>query len=335
MAHEIREEKLRAQIGSGFYYSDFPSATSSSIPQLENQMQGFEPNPELFNLQSGIEMLGFPWKNLQQRERSSVSWFLSKPGNNHASSSKTVADGYFQPDYRKPDFAVGFSEPTNENLMVAPDSSWQENRLLVDDSSLRCVFPCEGNERQSHGLSLSLCPNKVSSVGLQSFELRESNPHSDIRFVSSNSGDGFFAKQVDLDHQQQQQQQQQSLLMGSSQQFHHQQLKNSKYLRPTQELLNEFCNLGTKQKDKSCSVGSKNKSHKTSQWDEGVSSKNQSLYSLDFLELQKRKAKLLSMLEEVRDFSSCKGAFSFFDFLFIYFFEICQFVCSWFIFFHP
>ncbi|KAJ8650350.1 hypothetical protein MRB53_003373 [Persea americana] len=300
MAHETREEKLRAQIGSGFYYSDFPSSTSSSIPQLENQMQGFESNPELFNLQSGIEMLGFPWKNLQQRERSSLSGFLSKTDNNHASSSKTVADAsttvFFQPDFRKSDFAVGFSEPTNENLMVAPDSSWQENRLMVDDSSLRCVFPCEGSERQSHGLSLSLCPNKVSSVGLQSFELREPNHQNDIRFVSPNSGDGFFGKTMDLQQQQNLHDgRSYPLMMGSSQQFHLQQLKNSKYLRPTQELLNEFCNLGSKQ-DKN---NSKNKFQKTNQCDEGVSSKNQSLYSLDFLELQKRKAKLLAMLEEV------------------------------------
>lgn len=276
MAHESREEKLRRQIGSGFFYSDFSS---------ENQMQGFESNPELYNLQSGIEMLGFPWKNMQQRDRNSVAWkgFFSKPGSNQASTSKAVAEA--PTDFYQT--VGGFSEPANENLINAPDSAWQENQLLVDDSSLRCVFPCEGNERPSHGLSLSLCPNESSSIGLQSFELREANHQSEIRF-----GDGFFGKSVDL-------QQNLQSPMGSSQLFqHHHQLKNSKYLLPTQDLLNEFCNLGTKQKDNS-SGGSKNKFQNGNQMEEAVSSRNQALYSLGVVELQKRKAKLVSMLEEV------------------------------------
>ncbi|XXG76549.1 hypothetical protein AAC387_Pa08g0877 [Persea americana] len=220
MDHEPCEEKLRTRIGSGFCYSDFSSSTNSTFHQLENRMQGFEqPNSELFNLQS---------------------------------SSKTVAEAstdFYQPDCRRPDFVVGFSE-------LAPDSAWQENRFQLGS--------------------------------LQSFELRETNRQIDTRFASSNSEDGYFGKSMDLPLQQQN-------FMGSSLQLHHQQLKNSKFLLPTQELLNEFSNLGIKQKhNSSCSVGTNNKFHK-----DGDYSKNHSLHSLDFLELQKRKAKLVSLLEEV------------------------------------
>lgn len=222
MDHELCEEKLRTRIGSGFCYSDFSSSTNSTFHQLENQMQGFEqPNSDLFNLQS-------------------------------SSSTKIatgVATNLYQPDCRKPDFSVEFSE-------IAPDSAWQENRF-----QLGC---------------------------LQSFELRETNHQIDMRFVSSNSGDGTFGKSMDL-------QQQQQNFMGSFLQLHDQQLKNSKFFLPTQELLNEFCKLGTKKKHNNNKIsGSKINFQK-----EGVCSKSQSLYSLDFLELQKRKAKLVSMLEEV------------------------------------
>ncbi|PHT81753.1 hypothetical protein T459_14768 [Capsicum annuum] len=54
----------------------------------------------------------------------------------------------------------------SNNMLVATEH-WQH-----DDPSLRCVFPCEGNERPSQGLSLSLCSSNPSSIGLQSFELR-------------------------------------------------------------------------------------------------------------------------------------------------------------------
>ncbi|KAF2313352.1 hypothetical protein GH714_010520 [Hevea brasiliensis] len=86
--------------------------------------------------------------------------------------------------------------------------------------------------------------------------------------------------------------------------LHHQgqfQLRNSRYLGPAQELLNEFCSLGTKQTDQP-----RPKPHKPKQWDDengsassSSSSRKQSLYSLEFMELQKRKTRLLSMLEEV------------------------------------
>ena len=88
------------------------------------------------------------------------------------------------------------------------------------------------------------------------------------------------------------------LLFQSSQPQQHQQpfmLRRSKYLIPAQELLNEFCNLGAIGGNNTGS--SKKKEDKANpQWDEGGPS---SLYSMDLVELQKRKARLLSLLEEV------------------------------------
>ncbi|XP_043705915.1 homeobox protein BEL1 homolog [Telopea speciosissima] len=157
---------------------------------------------------------------------------------------------------------------------------------MVDDSSLRCVFPCEGNERPSQGLSLSLSSNKPSSIGLQSFELREMTNHHH-----------FFGKSAIL--QEQQQQVPQDVFLGKAvanlhQTQKHFELKSSKYFVPAQELLNEFCNLEIKQTDPS-----KQEPQKTNQWEEGSSSCKQSLYAPELLELQKRKVKLISMLEEV------------------------------------
>ncbi|KAA8522439.1 hypothetical protein F0562_013200 [Nyssa sinensis] len=190
------------------------------------------------------------------------------------------------------------SDTTSETLMVAPETaSWHDqNRLLVDDSSLRCVFSCEGNERPSQGLSLSLSSTSPSTIGLQSFELRQQD---DIRFVSSSSRDGFFGKSMDF---QLQHRMMQDGFLGKASNLHHQghfQIRSSKYLGPAQELLIEFCNLGTKQPDPP-----KIKPHKTNhEWqDENASSsssKKQSLQNLDPLELQRRKTKLISMLEEV------------------------------------
>ena len=74
-------------------------------------------------------------------------------------------------------------------------------------------------------------------------------------------------------------------------------LRRSKYLIPAQELLSEFCNLGVISGLNT--AGSKQKEHYNKanpQWDEGGPS---SLCSMDLVELQKREARLLSMLEEV------------------------------------
>ncbi|KAF2297853.1 hypothetical protein GH714_004106 [Hevea brasiliensis] len=280
MARELCEDKSRNMVSSssaGFCYSDASSSNPTIQTHLGNQIQGFESNLEIFNLTSGMEMIGFS-RNLQQQQ----------------SESNT---------------AVMWKETSNENLIVGTDSSapWQEHRLLVDDSSLRCVFPCEPNERPSQGLSLSLSSSNPSTIGLQSFELRHTNnhqnhdnPQEEMRFMNSSSRDGFFGKSV---ANIQQQQMMQDGLLTKAANLHHQgqfQLRNSRYLGPAKELLNEFCSLGTMQTDQP-----RPKPHKPKQWDDengsgsSGSSRKQSLHSLEFLELQKRKTKLLSMLEEV------------------------------------
>ncbi|XP_011029331.1 PREDICTED: homeobox protein BEL1 homolog [Populus euphratica] len=302
MARELCEDKSRSMVSSGsFCYTDVSSSNPTIQTHLVNQIQGFESNPEMFNLTTGMEMIGFS-KNLQHQKNDSNSamWkgFFNKPPNSNnpggPSSSKTINDStsgvFYQHEFSKPDFSTGISDSSNENLMVGPDHSapWQENRLLVDDSSLTCVFPCEGNERPSQGLSLSLCSSNPSTIGLQPFELRHTSTHQNQD--SPQEEMRFFGKSPANIHQQ----------MMQAANLHHQgqfQLRNSKYMGPAQDLLNEFCSLGTKQGD-----ALKQKLHKPKQWDDdqnGSSSRKQSLQSLEFIELQKRKTKLLSMLEEV------------------------------------
>ncbi|XP_027359685.1 homeobox protein BEL1 homolog [Abrus precatorius] len=296
MARQLCEDKS----SGGFCYSDASSGNPTMQTHLVNQIQGFVSDPEMFNLTTGMEMIGFP-----KGDANAVMWktFSAKPG---PSSSKTMnhsSTTFYHHDYNnKPsDFTQAISETSGENLIVgAHDSApWQENnnRLLVDDSSLRCVFPCEGNERPSQGLSLSLSSTNPSTIGLQSFELRQTSHHPD--FVST-SREGFFGKSVTVQQQQVLQDGYLSAKPANLYQQGHFLLKNSKYLVPAQDLLNEFCSLGTKQSE----VPKPKSSNKNKQWEEdnnnGVgSSKKHSLTSLEFVELQKRKTKLLSMLEEV------------------------------------
>ncbi|KAG4134100.1 hypothetical protein ERO13_D08G136100v2 [Gossypium hirsutum] len=312
MVRELCEDKPRNIVSStGFCYSDVSSGSSHPVSQI----QGFEsnPDPDIFNLATGMEMIGFS-KNLpQQGDSYTAVWkgSLNKHGSNPDPSSNTINESksdFYQHEFNKPEFTAGISETETStgNLIVGAETGpWQENRLLVDDSSYRCVFPCEGNERPSQSLSLSLSSNNPSTIGLQSFELRQTTSHSnhdqqhDMRFIGSNSRDGFFEKAANI--QQQQQQAIQSEFLEEAANLHHQgqfQVGSSKFLVPTQELLNEFCSLGTTQVD-----ASKEKQiHKTKQCDDdnGASSSwKQPLYSLNFMELQKRKTKLLSMLEEV------------------------------------
>ncbi|OVA11964.1 POX domain [Macleaya cordata] len=319
MASESRQEKVIRNLGSssGFCYSSTSDVSSTNL--VVNQMQSFESNQgdQLFNLTTGMEMLAFPSKNNNNNNRSSdsatnssVMWkgFFSK----QPPTSSNPSCSFYQTDdhqFSKPDFSNGLisaetTSTTHENLIgVAPDSSsWQDNnnnnnnRLIIDDSSLRCVFPSE--RVQSHqGLSLSLSSNKPSSIGLQSFEVRETNHQQ-----HQHEADGFFGKSPNYQQQHQQIQiMQDGYLAGRTTSVLHQnqfQLKNSKYLVPAQELLNEFCNLGTRQSDQQ-----KQKLQKINQLEDengsGSSRKQSFLYSLDLLELQKRKTKLVSMLEEV------------------------------------
>ncbi|KAH7550237.1 hypothetical protein JRO89_XS13G0159000 [Xanthoceras sorbifolium] len=295
MAREILEDKSRNIISSAsFCYSDV-SSSNPTIHQahLVNQIQGYETNPEIFNLTTGMEMIGFS-KNLQQQhsDSNSVMWkgFFNKHGNNHPgpSSSKTMNEStshdfyqHHHDQFNKPDFTTGMSETSSENLLVGHEPGpWQENRLLVDDSSLRCVFPCEGNERPSQGLSLSLSSNNPSSIGLQSFELRQTNHNNshhdqqdDMRFMGSSSREGLFFGKSSNNIQVHQQQMVQDGFLGKAENIQFQ-LRNSKYLGPAQDLLNEFCSLGTKQND-----AQKHKTQKSKQWDdENASSSSRKQY---------------------------------------------------------
>ena len=80
-------------------------------------------------------------------------------------------------------------------------------------------------------------------------------------------------------------------------------VRSSKYLSPAQEILSEFCNLGTKQTEPKSKI-KPNKSGTNQLWQDhentsSSSSKKQSLCNLELLDLQRRKSKLLAMLEEV------------------------------------
>lgn len=272
----------------GYCFSD-----ASSAGNLVSHLHGFEPSPEIYNLAAGVDMIGFQPKNHhlhQPPESASGLWkgtFFSKSGNGGAAASSSMeineqASGefYHHEFHKKHDLITAISGTTNDALMVSPDSSsgWnhhQNGRLIVDDPSLRCVFTCEGNERPSQGLSLSLNSSNPSSIGLQSFELRQQ--HDDLRFGPSSSRSVNF------------EQPQPQILHG----YNH--VRNSKYLAPAQELLNEFCNLGINQND---NIPRLKKSVVESEEEEGAG-KKQPLFSLDLLELQRRKSKLLQMLDEV------------------------------------
>ncbi|KAG1359344.1 putative homeobox protein BEL1 [Cocos nucifera] len=177
----------------------------------------------------------------------------------------------------------GFLEASNKNFMVSTEAAASTSPWQVDDSSLRSLFPCQGTEQPGGRLSLSLFNPKTSdAIGV---------PQSS--FHQSDSRDVLLSR-AESSHQQQVFIMQEGRVLNSQQPF---QLKNSKYLIPAKELLNEFCSLGGE-------IGSKKRSQKASQGEEGGPSSssslwNQSLNSMDLLELQRRKAKLLSMLEEV------------------------------------
>lgn len=154
---------------------------------------------------------------------------------------------------------------------ISPDANFlqrqQQSRLLVDDQSLRCLFPSQGY-------------NDVDQLNVQGLSL--SLPHPET------------AESIGYRHQQQQVS---VVAYGGSYQSY--QLKNSMYLIPAQELLNEFCNPGGGSSPRSRLQ--KLKAKKDAEPSSSSPSLSQpALLSMDILELQKLKSKLLSMLEEVR-----------------------------------
>uniref|UniRef100_A0A166F9Y2 POX domain-containing protein n=1 Tax=Daucus carota subsp. sativus TaxID=79200 RepID=A0A166F9Y2_DAUCS len=302
---------------------DYSCFEDQTAPHLVRQLQSFNDhqsnNPtEIYNLTTSMEMINFPQtsKNL---DTNSVFWkgFSGDAGGSSSSSKALVSineptttshDIYHQ---QQDEFNTKASFGNESNFMLMDDQN--------DPANMRSchVFLCGANERPSQGLSLSLSSNNPSSIGLQSFQLRHQehdqagNDH--MRF------DHEFLGPKSVQHHHQQQVMQDGYLEKVAPtnilQYQHQQqgghqfqIRSSKYLGPAQQLLNEFCNLGTSRNGHDHHHESKmQKTQKLNQWNQvddeniGTSSSlnKHSLYSLEFLELQKRKTKLLQMLEEV------------------------------------
>ncbi|KAL6549938.1 hypothetical protein OROMI_020426 [Orobanche minor] len=258
-------EKRRDHIIGSTGYNCYSEASPNGNPNIQthlvlNQLQNFGPTgPDIYNMSTGVEnMLGFPSKNAHHHQNGPVSWkgFFTKPPH---------SPGGGPPSSKEVSHESGFynQHDLTEVLLVHEDPS---------SSSLRsCVFPCEGNERPSHGLSLSLSSSNPANIGLQSFELRQQQDEL-FRFGPSCS------RPVDDIPE-------------------HAYIKNSRYLAPAQELLSEFCNLGTKVNDDE--TDSKMKSIQKNNELQDIENAIKMLHSLDLLELQRRKTKLLQMLEEV------------------------------------
>ncbi|KAI3687571.1 hypothetical protein L1987_81271 [Smallanthus sonchifolius] len=206
----------------------------------------------------------------------------------------------------------------------SPNSSKQltdSDFYHFDESSLqRCVFPCEPNDqRPSQGLSLSLSSANPSSIGLQSFGLVRPQEH----HFQHHNHQGYFRKSITMDHDQHHHDMMiQDRFLGKpgniissssgdggggggydNHQSSQYNIRSSRYLLPTQELLTEFCNLGSKQSDHSpkakAAATTLNPLQDHDNLNNASSSKTKSLSSLEFMELQKRRTKLLQMLEEV------------------------------------
>ncbi|KAH9606292.1 hypothetical protein KSS87_019215 [Heliosperma pusillum] len=292
------------------------SSSSSTFCYPNVTPSNYDPNSEMFHhLTSGLEMIGFQPKPLN---------------NNDPNDHQSKGSEFFHDDHENR--GVG-----RNNLMggrMVEDQHHHQVGSFMNDFTLRsCVFPCEGNERPSQGLSLSLSSSNPSSIGVQSFELRTNN-HLLNHQRFSNSRDGFLGKSQSF-------QQQQEFFLGrsggssnngtgnsstsNSSSIHFEFVRNSKYVGPVQELLNEFCSLGTQQKQ-SLMMKNKKKRNKDDNLDllhddnnddnniingdhqindvnnasSSSSSRNiyPSLYGLSMLDLQKRKTKLFGMLEE-------------------------------------
>ncbi|XP_039125972.1 homeobox protein BEL1 homolog isoform X2 [Dioscorea cayenensis subsp. rotundata] len=265
------------------YYTEFTGENPASVTQ------GFDQGPELFNLQAGMEMLGIPSKNHR---------------GGHQSQNPSLWRGFNTDD--DDDTTNGNNTHHNDIIVTHDGNPWQQQqqqqhagRLIVDDSSLRCLFPPSGvNSDQHH---------------------HHHHQQQQLAGLSLFPADTLFAKSLTTNHhhhQQQQQQQQQMVIQDgrfyttyipspSAPQSQSMQLRSSKYLTPAQELLNEFCNLGSSSSNNNNNNKiAKEKQQRSSQWEEGGTSSSsntftQSLLSMDLLELQKRKSRLLSMLEEV------------------------------------
>ncbi|MCL7041727.1 hypothetical protein MKW94_023554 [Papaver nudicaule] len=283
----------------------------------------------------------FMWRGFFNKQPTTTTTTATNPSIGSFSSSSSSSSSKQKnitstTDTSYPNFSTSsglISETTSSENLILPahlqlqqehHSSWQDhninnnNRLIVDDDAVtntRCSYDQDFLKPSgSQGLSLSLSSNRNTIIGgIHSFdqaagvmrETKNQQDHQDGLYGKSSASGYFPQQQITQDGF--------GRNSDSNTTFSHQvnfQLKNSKYLVPAQELLDEFCNLGTKQTDDTKVVQKQNKAQKVNQSEEengssrssgtDQSSRKQSfLYSLDSLELQKRKTKLISMLEEV------------------------------------
>lgn len=155
---------------------------------------------------------------------------------------------------------------------------------------------------------LFLSSTNPSTIGIQPFELVRQPPQD-----QHHHHQGYFGKPMNMHEQHDMMTDNQdeflrkseniiiNMASGGAQQYN---IRSSRYLVPAQDLLTEFCNLGTKHNDHSKKTKAQRTGHEWQDQDNlnninASSSKNKPLNSLEFLELQKRKSKLLQMLEEV------------------------------------
>lgn len=311
--HQSVEDKSARQImasssssSSLFCYPDVSSGCDNPNIQthlVSTHLQSFDPNPDIYSLATGIEMIGFqhqpkPTHTNPHHHHDPVLWkgFSGKmTGSGDPGPSKDPDDFYRQ----------GEDDGGGEEVGAGGGGAY------VEESSLRtCVFPCEGNERPSQGLSLSLSSNNPSTLGLQSFELRHQSQTQNHHPQQQQHEAFFLGKSViasasPVAH---------TNGMSINMQFH--MMKSSKYLGPTQELLDEFCCIGSaNDNNKKRQLKKKEKEHwefldggddngggdNPNQNNGGSSSSScqSNLYGLNLLELQKRKTKLLGLLEEL------------------------------------
>ncbi|CAL1375274.1 unnamed protein product [Linum trigynum] len=321
MESSSEEKGVRAGGGGGaeFGYSSPPPSAAAQQQMIMNHQihhHGFDSAPsEIFNLTTGIEMIGFPNSSAKSHSpaAASASAAMWKPfGEKSATSEPTTTDQFYH-HHQQHEFSGGGGGVVEAaGMMVAAAAVEEEdpsNHNNNNNNNSSMVFSCSGNERPSQGLSLSLSSTHPSTIGLQSFELirhHHSNHQEEMRFMNSpastsrGAGGGFFSARPSSSsrHQEMDGLFQQQLF----------QVRGSRYLGPAQELLNEFCSLGTKQTDntprpKPHPLKSKNPDDipSTSNTDAAndANANKPSVGSLEFMELQKRKTKLLSLLEEV------------------------------------
>ncbi|KAD3641358.1 hypothetical protein R6Q59_003935 [Mikania micrantha] len=177
-----------------------------------------------------------------------------------------------------------------------------EDFCQFDESSLH---RCEPNERSSQRLSLSLSSTNPSAIRIQPFEVvRQPQNH---HHNHHHHHQGYYGKPLNIYEQLTNDQddliRQSVNIMNTASEYHSAQynLRSSRYLVHAQDLLIEFCNLDAKQQNDHLT---KTKAQRTNHCQDhdnvnNISSKNIALNCLEFVELQKRKSKLLQMLDEV------------------------------------